>query len=417
MSLIDRYGVLVISDSEQVQGVMTTILGTDRQFQLVGISAHGSSVLEEIWRMRPDLVILDMELLGGRALPVLQMIMDHRPTPVVVLSTLASEASMPTIQAMRLGAADYFHKEMLEERGGRGMNDYFLERCKVAVQQGMKSVHQASGESAERNLAKFQEEQQFQRRMAIEFQLRKAILQGELRIVYQPVVDLNTSLMVGLECLIRWHNVELGEVSPSEFIPIAEETGVIHDIGEWVLREACLQNKLWQDAGLPAIFVAVNVSRCQFNDPRLSGMIEDILRETGLQPGYLELEITESLSMDAKLAEGALASLKRLGVRIAMDDFGTGYSSFGYLRDFPIDKMKIDQSFIKGLKHRHVNAVIVQTMITMAQHLGLAVVAEGVETEEELNILREYGCRYVQGYYFSRPVEFQQIENMLVHLS
>ncbi|WP_187274008.1 EAL domain-containing protein [Paenibacillus sp. N3.4] len=161
------------------------------------------------------------------------------------------------------------------------------------------------------------------------------------------------------------------------------------------------------------LFVAVNLSRRQFNDRGLSRMIQQILEDVGLHPQYLELEITESMSMDVQIASDALNQLKKLGVRVAMDDFGTGYSSLGYLKDFPIDKMKIDQSFIKGLKHRQVNAAIVNTMIAMANNLNLLVVAEGVETEEELQVLRECGCRFVQGYFFSPPVEAKRVEEML----
>ncbi|MNR08325.1 Phytochrome-like protein cph2 [compost metagenome] len=183
------------------------------------------------------------------------------------------------------------------------------------------------------------------------------------------------------------------------------------------MREACSQNQKWQLAGLPPMFVAVNLSRKQFNDSHLSKTIEKILKETGLDPRYLEIEITESLSVDGRLAADSLGKLKQLGLRIAMDDFGTGYSSLGYLRDFPVDKMKIDKSFIKGLQHGKVNAVIVNMILTMAKDLDLIVVAEGVETEEELQVLREYGCRFVQGYYYSKPVEVGYIEEMLFQLA
>ncbi|WP_164523045.1 EAL domain-containing protein [Paenibacillus baekrokdamisoli] len=255
--------------------------------------------------------------------------------------------------------------------------------------------------------------ERFHKRMELENHLRKAIENEELRLLYQPVVDSYTGQIVGLESLLRWHNPHLGHVPPSDFIPVAEETGLILEIGEWVLKEACKQNKIWQVAGLPKMFISVNLSSRQFNDSRLSRTIQQILEETELLPQYLELEITESMTMDVRVALDTLYELKKLGVQIAMDDFGTGYSSLGYLKDYPIDKMKIDQSFIKGLQHNQVNAAIVNTMIAMAHNLGLQVVAEGVETEEELHLLKDYGCGLLQGYYFSPPTDVERIVELI----
>ncbi|WP_167357072.1 EAL domain-containing protein [Paenibacillus pectinilyticus] len=411
-----------MSESIDSQEVVKTLFEQDEQFNLVGIAAHGHAALACMLCDKPDLVLIDMALPELLGLTALQLIMEHSPTPVIVLSTSTSEGSVLTIQAMRLGAADYFHKDMLVEGLHReGIISYFLERCKLTIQNGVKGVYPAAiqmdgnAELAEISSQMFNEVL-LRRRMDIEFHLRKALKLQEFKLVYQPVVEIHTSRVVGLECLLRWNNRHLGHVPPTEFIAIAEESGLIHEIGKWVLREACTQNQKWQKAGLPPMFVAVNLSRKQFNDCRLSLTIAEILEETGLEPKYLELEITESLSVDARLASDTLGELKKLGVRIAMDDFGTGYSSLGYLRDFPIDKMKIDKSFIKDLQNQTVNAVIVNTMITMAKHLNLLVVAEGVETEEELQALRAYGCRFVQGYYYSKPVEVQHIEEMLVHL-
>lgn len=420
MGLIDRYGVLLVSESTHSQKVLTTILQQDSQLELTGIVANGNEALSRLLQDKPDLVLIDMALPDLLGLTALQLVMDHSPIPVIVLSTQAKEGAIQTIQAMRLGAVDHFDHNMLNPREeGERINHYFLERCKLAIQNGVMGVYPAAVGSDLR-LGSHQagthtfNEVHLRRRMDIEFHLRKALVQQEFKLVYQPVVDVQTARVVGVECLLRWNNPHLGHVPPSEFIAIAEESDLIHDIGEWALREACIQNKKWQEAGLPPMFVAVNLSRKQFNDYRLSRTIAEILKETDLQPKYLELEITESLSVDARLAADVLGQLKQLGVRIAMDDFGTGYSSLGYLRDFPIDKMKIDKSFVKGLKDGQVNAIIVSTMITMAKLLNLHIVAEGVETVEELQVLREYGCRYVQGYYFSKPVEGQYIEEMLV---
>jgi EAL domain-containing protein (putative c-di-GMP-specific phosphodiesterase class I)/DNA-binding NarL/FixJ family response regulator len=423
MSLIGRHGVLLVSRLERTQGVISTILKQDEQLILSGVVADGSAALACVFRDRPELILIDMDLPDLLGLSALQLIMDHSPIPVIILSTLTSEGSAQTIQAMRFGAVDYFHKEMLvSSLGGEGVVAYFLERCKLAVQNGVKGVYPATTHpdgymDSLQPGAPLINGALLQRRMDIEAHLRHAISKKEFNLVYQPVVDINTSCVVGMECLLRWDNVDVGFVPPSEFISIAEESGLIHEIGEWVLREACRQNRKWQLAGLPPMFVAVNLSRKQFNDCRLNGIIAAILQETGLEPKYLEIEITESLSVDARLAADTLGKLKELGLRIAMDDFGTGYSSLGYLRDLPVDKIKIDQSFIKGLQHGQVNAIIVSTMLSMAKQLNLSVVAEGVETEEELQVLREYGCRFVQGYYFSKPVEVKHIEEMLYQLA
>jgi len=251
------------------------------------------------------------------------------------------------------------------------------------------------------------------RRMEIEGRLRKALEQREFSLHFQPVIDLAERRVAGMETLIRWSNPDLGAVPPMDFIPIAEETGLIHEIGAWVLEQACHQSKAWQDAGLAPVTVAVNLSSKQFYDPRLKETIVRILHETGLQPGQLELEITESMTMNVGTALAVLGELKALGVKIAMDDFGTGYSSLGYLKQFPIDKLKIDRSFVKEIVHNPVDAAIVNTIVSMANNLKLGVVAEGVEDEETLAVLRELGCGMVQGYLFSKPVDAEQARKLL----
>lgn len=419
MGLLTRYGVLIVSDSKELKESLLPIFQKDEQFVITGTAKHGNAALDCMLEGKPDLAIIDIAMPGMAGIKALQIIMNHRPIPIVAISTHTSEGAMQIIQAMRIGAADYFHKEMLVGEASHGsIITYFLERCRLAILNGIPGVYESPVKSAGIAEAALSgslqvKHDQFRRRMDIEFHLRKAITNKEFHLVYQPVVDVYMNRIVGLESLIRWHNSALGQVPPCDFIPIAEESGLIHEIGEWVLREACKQTMKWQEAGLPGLFMAVNLSRKQFNDSGLSAMIQKILKETGLQPKYLELEITESMSMEVNLAADALSQLKKLGVRVAMDDFGTGYSSLGFLKDFPIDKLKIDQSFIKGLKHREVNAAIVNTVITMAKNLNLLVVAEGLETEEELQVLRDCGCRFVQGYYFSKPVLAETIEEML----
>jgi diguanylate cyclase (GGDEF)-like protein/PAS domain S-box-containing protein len=250
-------------------------------------------------------------------------------------------------------------------------------------------------------------------KFTLENDLRKAIQDGEFFLVYQPQFQISTGEIIGTEALVRWRHPERGLVSPGEFIPLAEETGLIVPLGEWVLRVACRQNRAWQKEGLPAIPVSVNLSVRQFLQPNLTERVSMILKETDLDPTYLELEITESMTMDVEFATAALSDLKKLGLRISIDDFGTGYSSLNYLKNFPVDKLKIDRSFVRDILDDPNDAAIVRTIITMAHHLNQTVIAEGVETEEQLSYLRTYGCDEMQGFLYSPPVLAEQIRERL----
>jgi EAL domain-containing protein (putative c-di-GMP-specific phosphodiesterase class I)/CheY-like chemotaxis protein len=251
-------------------------------------------------------------------------------------------------------------------------------------------------------------------RMTMEKHLRRALEREEFLLHYQPQVDLRTGRITGMEALLRWQSPELGLVSPAGFIPLAEETGLIVPIGEWVMKTACAQNRAWQAAGLSPLTMAVNLSPRQFRQEGLAETVARILRETGLEPRYLELEIVESLIMhDVQSATLILKKLKELGVQLTMDDFGTGYSSLSYLKQFPFDKMKIDQSFVREITSDPDSAAIVRTIIAMAHSLHLRVVAEGVETEGQLSYLRSHGCEEMQGFYFSRPVPSGAFEQLL----
>jgi diguanylate cyclase (GGDEF)-like protein/PAS domain S-box-containing protein len=250
--------------------------------------------------------------------------------------------------------------------------------------------------------------------VVLETQLRRAIEQNELVLHYQPQLDLIGGRVVGVEALVRWQHPELGLVSPSRFIPIAEETGLIELLGDWVLRSACRQMRAWLDAGLPFKLVAVNLAARQFKHPDLPARMARLLEETGLAPEWLELEITEGALMNPN--EGALErlhELKRLGVRLAIDDFGTGYSSLAYLKCFPIDKLKIDQSFVREIPDGRADMEIAATIMAMARNLGLVVLAEGVETRPQLNFLRGNGCDQAQGYLFSPPLTVAAMEAWL----
>lgn len=261
--------------------------------------------------------------------------------------------------------------------------------------------------SAGRNAIRFftaEMNEQLHDRLQLEAALRMAPERGELHVAYQPQVDGGSGQVVGVEALLRWTHPEMGAISPVRFIPLAEETGQIAELGDWVLRTACRQALAWQAAG-HATRVAVNVSARQFRSPDLPARVAEILEETGLPPALLELELTESMLMgDAEQAEAMLHRLKQIGLAIALDDFGTGYSSFAYLQRFPIDTLKIDQSFVRSMVAGSRTESIVSAIIAMAHNLGMRVIAEGVETPLQQRQLFEFGCDEMQGYLFGRPV-------------
>lgn len=251
-------------------------------------------------------------------------------------------------------------------------------------------------------------------RLILENDLRLALERNELFLVYQVQVDLRTGAVTGLEALLRWQHPEKGLVPPAEFIGVAEGSGLIIPIGEWVLRTACSQARKWQDAGLPAVPVAVNVSAIQFRQPAFCAMVRRVLEETGLEAKYLELELTEGLLLtNSDVMFQHMEELREMGLKLAIDDFGTGYSSLGYLRQFKVHRLKIDRSFVREVSVNADDAAIATAIIKMARALNLDVLAEGVENAEQLNFLREQNCYEIQGYYFSRPVSVDQIENQL----
>lgn len=253
------------------------------------------------------------------------------------------------------------------------------------------------------------------RRLELESYLRHAIETNELSLNYQPQVEMSSGKIVGVEALLRWNSSQLGFVSPVEFIPIAEETGLITPIGEWVMREACRQARQWQLDGLPHIRVAVNLSVRQFAKQNLEKLVSQVLQDTGLPVNCLELEITENMLMDD--VDGSVETLHRLkalGVQLAIDDFGTGYSSLSYLKRFPIDRLKVDRSFITHVTTDPGDASVTQAIIAVAHNLGLSVTAEGVEEEAQLAFLQQHACEEVQGYLFSRPLKAEDLAELLI---
>jgi EAL domain-containing protein (putative c-di-GMP-specific phosphodiesterase class I) len=251
-------------------------------------------------------------------------------------------------------------------------------------------------------------------RLTLESQLRGALERNELVVHYQPVIDANTGGISGMEALVRWNHPEAGILAPGQFIEIAEETGLVVPIGAWVLARACEQQRKWVDQGLPPLRVAVNLSPRQFLHRHLIDDIVKVIRETNADASCLELEITESTVMhNAQRAAALLSQLKEMGIRVAIDDFGTGYSSLAYLKRFPIDSLKIDRSFVADVPGDTGNTAITQAIMAMAHSLGLKVIAEGVESEEQLAFLRQHGCEELQGYYFSKPVTAEEATAML----
>jgi EAL domain-containing protein (putative c-di-GMP-specific phosphodiesterase class I) len=250
-----------------------------------------------------------------------------------------------------------------------------------------------------------------QQRVEIAFELRRALEQQELRVYYQPVHDLKSSRLIGVEALVRWEHPQRGLVSPAEFIPIAERTGLISEIDAWVMQQACRQMCEWQAAGVVLSFIAVNVSTRLFARRELYQQVAQVLHDTGLDPAFLELEVTESAVMDdPEVALEQMHRLRELGVRLAIDDFGTGYSSLLRLKRLPVQKLKIDQGFVAGLPWDEDDAAISRVIIALAQSMGMQVHAEGIEQEEQARFLLDHGCDLGQGYWFGRPVPAVQLD-------
>jgi EAL domain-containing protein (putative c-di-GMP-specific phosphodiesterase class I) len=253
-------------------------------------------------------------------------------------------------------------------------------------------------------------EQRLQVKHALEQDLKRALMLKQLHVVYQPQLELATGRIAGLEALLRWTHPERGAISPGEFIPLAEETGMVVQIGRWVLKTACREAVLWPGGAV----VSVNVSAVQFSQPGLIDTVTEALRETGLPPRRLEIEITESVLIgDEQAVLNTLRELRKIGVRIALDDFGTGYSSLGYLRTFPFDKIKIDQSFVRDETEDSVGHAIVNAVSLLGRSLKIGTIAEGVETTRQLNAIADYGCTAVQGYLISKPLPASEVASFL----
>jgi len=287
--------------------------------------------------------------------------------------------------------------------------------CETLIKNADAAMYRAK-ESGRNNFRLFAEDMSAHavERLTLENSLRLAIEREELFLVYQPQMDIATGRITGLEALLRWQHPDLGLVPPDKFIRIAENSGLIVPIGEWVVRTACRQARNWQDSGLPPVSLAVNVSAVQFRQQGFCELIRRVLHETGLAPQYLELELTESLLLaNADVTLSVLKELKSMGLTLAIDDFGTGYSSFSYLRQFQVSKLKIDRSFIRDVAVNPNDAAITTAIISMAKSLNLKVIAEGVEDEAQMSFLRAHQCDEIQGYYFSKPLTLDKVADKL----
>lgn len=250
--------------------------------------------------------------------------------------------------------------------------------------------------------------------LELESALRRATVEGGFELVYQPQVELRQGWVIGVECLLRWKHPQKGYIGPDRFIPVAEETGLIVPFGSWVLQTACAQFSRWRDEGLTLPGFSINLSARQFRDPGLSEKVRQALQVHGVDPSCLELELTESCVMDdPEQSIAILCGFKEMGVRFAVDDFGIAYSSLGYLKRLPIDRLKIDRSFVRDIPDDADDAAITATIIAMAHNLGLQVIAEGVETQQQLDFLRRKACDELQGYLFSRPLNGQDLHALL----
>ncbi|MHC5735569.1 putative bifunctional diguanylate cyclase/phosphodiesterase [Nostoc sp.] len=294
-----------------------------------------------------------------------------------------------------------------------GLND------RKSVDQLLQQAHIALYEAKQQGRRQYQYyspeiNAQLQERLTLENELHGALGRNEMLVYYQPLVDLHSGQITAMEALVRWQHPTLGLVSPAKFIPIAETNGLIVPIGEWVLRTACTQNRAWQQAGFSSIRISVNLSARQFEQPYLVEIVNQILEETGLQASSLELEVTESFLMaDMERSVKTLKQLRQLGIWLALDDFGTGYSSLNYLKRFPVNMLKIDQSFVQDVMSNPDSAAVTDAIIALAKSLRLKITAEGVETQEQLDYLKKQGCHEGQGYYFSCPMPAEIIAQML----
>lgn len=395
--------ILVIEDEQIIRENILKLLKAEG-FDVTG-AENGAQGLNAAVSNLPDVIICDVmmpELDGYGVLMALRSNPVTATLPFVFLTGKAERSEMR--QGMELGADDYLTKPFTKAELVGAISSRLKKQEAVAEQYNtLRAQSCALIQDAADKLEQ------------IKTSFCDALEREEFQVYYQPQVNVQTGKIMSAEALIRWLHPEKGLISPAQFIPSAEATGFIVQLGEWVLQTACRQMQVWQNAGFSGLRVAVNLSARQFHQPDLSSRVAQILAEIGLEPRSLELELTESLMVeDAPSAIATLQQLKSLGVSISIDDFGTGYSSLSYLAQYPFDTLKIDRCFISNITHGCTNAAIVKAIIEMVHSLCLEVIAEGVETEAEKDFLWRYKCDTMQGYFFSTPLPAGDFEQLLV---
>lgn len=395
--------ILVIEDDRVIRENILKLLKAEG-FDVTG-AENGAQGLNAAVSNLPDVILCDVMMPELDGYGVLVALRSHPVTATVPFVFLTGKADRSEVrQGMELGAVDYLTKPFSKAELVGAISSRLKKQAALAQQQH--NLRSQSNELLQEAADKLEQ---------IKTSLCDALEREEFQVYYQPQVNLQTGKIMSAEALVRWLHPEKGLISPAEFIPDAEETGFIVQLGEWVLQTACRQMQVWQNAGFSLQQVAVNLSPRQFHQPNLSSRVAEILAEIGLSPSSLELELTESLMVkDAESAIATLQQLKDLGVSISIDDFGTGYSSLSYLTQYPFDVLKIDRCFISNITDGCTNAAIVKAIIEMAHTLCLEVIAEGVETEAEKDFLWRYECDAMQGYLFSPSVPAADFEQLLV---
>lgn len=405
--------ILVIEDDELIRETLLQLLES-HSYRVI-VAQNGRVGVQMALSEIPDLILCDVQMPEQDGYEVLRTLRQNSlaaTIPFIFLTAQGGKADFR--QGMELGADDYLTKpftkaELLGAISSRiSKRQTITQPLTVALQQAEARLNDLVNDST--TVATVCPE-----KLALEALLRRALAQGEFQVYYQPQVDIATGQIIGAEALVRWQNPDRGIISPADFIPLAEETGLIIPIGEWVLLSACAQTASWLADGFSPFRISVNLSARQLSDPELKARIVQILETTGLEPANLELEMTESaLVENATVAGATLNELKALGIRIAVDDFGTGYATLGYLKQFAFDSLKIDRIFVRNASEDAQNAAITTAVILLGHSLNMTVVAEGVETEAELAFLKAHQCDIMQGYLFSRPQPAPIFESLLV---
>ncbi|MEH2235948.1 EAL domain-containing response regulator [Nostoc sp.] len=393
--------ILIIEDEEAVRENILDLLEAE-DFETLAAANGRIGVHLAICEV-PDLILCDMMMPEIDGYGVLTALRQDPLTAIIPFIFLTAKSAKSDFrQGMDMGADDYITKpftrsELLSAIINRLEKHATLKRY-LSPQTGINNLSP--------------------KMQLLEISLHRAIKQHnfqEFEIYYQPIVDIPSGKIVAAESLLRWKSPDLGMIYPTEFIPLAEATGLIVPIGKWVLKRVCQQIKSWRDAGIYSLIIAVNLSVIEFNQPDFLHNIVNFIAINDLEPHYIELELTESMIMqDVNSAIATMKNLQSLGIKIAIDDFGTGYSSLIYLKNLPINTLKIDRYFIHNVANDPQKSAITKALIQMAHNLNLDVVAEGVETEAELGFLRQHNCNYMQGFLFSRPLPAAEFENFLL---